>query len=165
MGTLEGFPCPAAPRPPPPPRSLPPSGTSGPTPSPPHPLAALAPSRSALRDGTRPARARAKRAGWEGWVVRPEVAWGQSRRAPHAASLHTGYHLRLPFPTPRLRYAPNHDDVNNTPWMQPRGSNRWATSRARPTSARAYRSCSPTSVRSLPWMTSCSRPPIASAHS
>jgi len=47
-----------------PPRSLPPSGTSGPAPSPPPPLATLAPSRSASRDGAPPARVReAHRAG------------------------------------------------------------------------------------------------------
>ena len=54
---------PSAPHPPPPPRSLPPSGTSGPAPSPPHPLATLAPSRSASRDGAPPARARTKARG------------------------------------------------------------------------------------------------------
>ena len=47
MGTLKGFAPPFGPHPPPPPRSLPPSGTSGPAPSPPHPLATLAPSCSA----------------------------------------------------------------------------------------------------------------------
>ena len=47
MGTLKGFALPFGPPRPPPPRSLPPSGTSGPTPSPPHPLASLAPDRSA----------------------------------------------------------------------------------------------------------------------
>jgi 4-amino-4-deoxy-L-arabinose transferase-like glycosyltransferase len=67
MGTLEGFAPPFGPHPPPPPRSLPPSGTSGPAPSPPHPLAALAPSRSA--SPTPPAMVRRR----------------QRRRAPHAA--------------------------------------------------------------------------------
>ncbi len=47
MGTLAGFASPFGPPPATPPRSLPPTGTSGPAPSPPPPLAALAPSRSA----------------------------------------------------------------------------------------------------------------------
>jgi len=38
------------------------------------------------RDGTAGEGAREAR-GWAGWVVRPEVPLGQSRRAPHAAVL------------------------------------------------------------------------------
>ena len=69
MGTLRGFAPPFGPPPTPTPRSLPPSGTSGPAPSPPHPLAALAPSRSASPNP--PA------------MVRGEL----SSPAPHATSL------------------------------------------------------------------------------
>ena len=90
MGTLRGFASPFGPPRPPPPRSLPPSGTSGPAPSPPHPLATLAPSRSAspippaMVRGERRGRARSARA--EGGVD-----WSRSPRrgsspAPHAAT-------------------------------------------------------------------------------
>jgi hypothetical protein len=66
MGTLKGFASPFGPSPATTPRSLPPSGTSGPAPPPPHPLATLAPSRAASPNP--PA------------MVRGE----QSSRAPHA---------------------------------------------------------------------------------
>ena len=69
MGTLKGFASPFGPPPATTPRSLPPSGTSGPAPSQPHPLATLAPSRSASPNP--PA------------MVRGE----QSSPAPHASDL------------------------------------------------------------------------------
>jgi len=72
MGTLEGFASPFGPPHPTPPRSLPPSGTSGPAPSPPHPLATLAPSRSASP--------------YLPTMVRHAQRW-RSRRAPHATFL------------------------------------------------------------------------------
>jgi len=69
MGTLKGFASPFGPPPATTPRLLPPSGTSGPAPSQPHPLATLAPSRSASPNP--PA------------MVRGE----QSSPAPHASDL------------------------------------------------------------------------------
>jgi phosphatidylglycerophosphate synthase len=73
----EGSLRPSAPHPPPLPRSLPTSGTSEPAPSPPHPLAALAPSRSASptlprRSAGQQAVSRARRLptrlGWGEWL-------------------------------------------------------------------------------------------------
>ena len=69
MGTLKGLASHFGPTRPHPPHSLPPSGTSGPAPSPPRQLATLAPSRSA--SPTPPA------------MVRHAQRW-QIRRAPHA---------------------------------------------------------------------------------
>ena len=47
------------------------------------------------RDGTPPARASAKREGWAGWAVRPEVPEGES-----AGRSRFRNRIRLPVPAP-----------------------------------------------------------------